>query len=99
MKKIILIACIIGTSFFSISQLTWQKGGNSAAGGAVSSIGTNNAWNAPLFFQTFGVNRSRLNGSSISTISGYTANDVSGYMGLGSGGFASVDGWFNNNGR
>ncbi len=62
MKKLLLIACITGTTFSSISQLNWQKGGNSVAGGANSSLGTNATWNAPLLFQTFGVNRMVLQG-------------------------------------
>jgi len=75
MKKLLLLACITGTTFFSISQLNWQKGGNSVAGGANSSLGTNAAWNAPLFFQTFGANRMKLNGN-------FTAGGASAQYGI-----------------
>jgi len=63
MKKILLFAFITGASFSSISQVNWQKGGNSTAGGVNSSFGTNGTWNAPLLFQTFGVNHMKLNGN------------------------------------
>mgnify|MGYP006144541949 CR=1 FL=1 len=63
MKKMLLIASITGASFSSISQVNWQKGGNGVAGGTNSSLGTNSTWNAPLYFQTFGTNRMKLNGS------------------------------------
>lgn len=48
-------------------------------------------WNSSIFTQTFGINRSRLNGDLYSLISGYLNNNLSGYMGLGSGGVNSAE--------
>jgi hypothetical protein len=79
MKKLLLIACLAGTSFFSISQIEWRKGGNNIGGGANSSLGTNTTWNAPLILQTFGVNRTKINGNLSYAVNGFT--DVrNGYM-------------------
>jgi len=50
MKKTLLLACITGTSFTSISQANWQKGGNTIAGGTNSSIGTK--WNSDFYIMT-----------------------------------------------
>ena len=90
MKKLLLFACITGASFSSISQVNWQKGGNSTAGGANSSLGTNGTWNAPLFFQTFGVNRTKLNGNL--TAGGPTAQYAIDSYGWGSG--VNTSGYF-----
>jgi hypothetical protein len=82
MKKILLIASITGASFSSISQVNWQKGGNGVAGGTNSSLGTNSTWNAPLYFQTFGANRMKLNGTF--TAAGATAQyGIDGYTTFG----------------
>ncbi|MES2799434.1 MAG: tail fiber domain-containing protein [Bacteroidota bacterium] len=67
MKKIIVFICLLGISFNSFSQLQWRKGGNSVAGGANSSIGTNNSWNAPLYFITNGITRMQINDNNGAT--------------------------------
>jgi hypothetical protein len=56
MKKLLLIACITGASFFAIYQVTWQKGENNVGSGANSSLGANATWTVILLFQTFGLN-------------------------------------------
>jgi len=82
MKKNILLAFLTGAVFPYISQVNWQKGGNSISGGANSSFGTNSTWNAPIFFQSFGLNRMKLNGTVNYTVNGF-AGQRDGYLLLG----------------
>ncbi len=93
MKKLKLALGLMILPFIGVSQSTTAT--NNQNGGQTRYLGFDN--NFSLRTVTNGVTRIRLNGSLVSNITGYTANDVSGYMGLGSGGFASVDGWFNAN--
>ena len=93
MKKNILLAFLTGAVFPYISQVNWQKGGNSISGGTNSSFGTNSTWNAPIFFQSFGLNRMKLNGTVNYTVNGF-AGDRSGYLLLGA---TSADNYSNPN--
>lgn len=82
MRKIILTLSLTLSVFLSNAQLNWQKGGNTAAGGASSAIGTAAGWNAPLNLITNGVTRLRLNGTQTNNYFGYS-HDVSGHLGIG----------------
>lgn len=65
-----------------LEQHAWYRGGNAAgaAGGIKNIFGT--LWNSPIYTQTFGVNRTKLNGTVPYTVNGFTAAR-DGYMLLG----------------
>lgn len=65
-----------------LQQHAWYRGGNfpGAAGGIKNVFGT--MWNSPIYTQTFGVNRTKLNGTVSYNINGFVAAR-DGYMLLG----------------
>jgi hypothetical protein len=67
-KLIVLLLFAILIQFDVKSQITWVKGGNNAGPpGSQPIIGTNNTWNSPLQFYTFGIHRMQINDNTGST--------------------------------
>ena len=60
----------------------WYRGGNNTGGPAGSNNIFGTKWNSPIYSQTNGINRMKLNGDFAYTINGYNQNR-NGYLLLG----------------
>lgn len=72
------------------SQSAWYRGGNNPVGFAGGNNIFGTKWNSPIYTQTFGITRTRLNGNTTNNQFGFIHN-VSGYFGI------APNGYFNTN--
>ena len=103
--KRIFICFLLGVPIFTIAQQgptgapntnanynDWYRGGNNGNNLSPNIFGTSSTWNSPIYTQTAGITRTRLNGNLTNNYlgTGYM-HDVSGHFGIG------LNGYFNNN--